>query len=112
MNAAAEADPNPQPYHSRDDIDADVSSARMVRRGSLDRSLSSDRPSRGEERRQTTSFHQRLDHHGRPFGDRVSYPSNHLKPLKNKIIPSYSGNQAGRNREYDRRETRAPEVTR
>lgn len=35
----------------------------------------------------TTSFEQRLDRHGKPFGDRISLPPSTARPLKNKITP-------------------------
>lgn len=44
----------------------------------------------------TPSFHQRVDRHGRPFGDRVSLSSHQAKPLKNKIIPSSYANPSSR----------------
>lgn len=37
--------------------------------------------------RGTESFYQRVDRHGRPFGDRVTSEVSRVRPLKNKITP-------------------------
>lgn len=34
-----------------------------------------------------SSFSQRLDRHGRPFGERIALPHEHVRPLRNKITP-------------------------
>ncbi|KAG2270225.1 hypothetical protein Bca52824_064780 [Brassica carinata] len=35
-----------------------------------------------------TEFHQRVDRHGRPFGERISLSQDQAKPLHNKITPA------------------------
>lgn len=48
-------------------------------------------PHRGQENRYSPTrdpFHQRVDRHGRPFGNRVPLPPPRGNPLKNKLAPA------------------------
>ncbi|KAH0879675.1 hypothetical protein HID58_067069 [Brassica napus] len=42
---------------------------------------------RSSNRSRGTEFHQRLDRHDRPFGERVSLSQDQVRPLRNKITP-------------------------
>lgn len=48
--------------------------------------LPSQSPTTREHRRHEP-FHQRVDRHGRPFGERVHLPTTRGRPLKNKLAP-------------------------
>lgn len=45
---------------------------------------------RNAPRNRETPFHQRLDRHGRPFGDRIPLPSSQALGPRNKITPPHS----------------------
>lgn len=58
------------------------------------------RPARLEE-----PFNQRLDRHGKPFGERLTLPDAKPQPLRNKITPHYE-EANGYHQEAQRRQTR------
>ncbi|XP_056843107.1 uncharacterized protein At4g02000-like [Raphanus sativus] len=95
------ANSTPREYAPNRGNEIHSSKAHSQRRDSPGRSRSTYRSHRSQEKRQTPSFNQRLDRNGRPFGERVFYPSHQVKPLKNKIAPSYTVDQPARRRTYD-----------
>ncbi|KAH0896502.1 hypothetical protein HID58_046070, partial [Brassica napus] len=48
-----------------------------------------------------TTFNQRLDRHGRPFGERISLSQNQAMPLRNKITPALVERQSQRQNQQD-----------
>lgn len=96
------ANSTPREYAPNGGNEIHTSKAHSQRRDSPGCSRSTDKSHRSQEKRQTPSFNQRLDRHGRLFGEHVSYPSHQVKPLKNKITPSYSVDQPARRRTYDK----------
>ncbi|KAL0655252.1 hypothetical protein Bca4012_075836 [Brassica carinata] len=73
-------------------------------RSSFTKSHSNATKSPEKEEGRHTAFHQRLGRDGRAFDDCVSYPSHQTKPLKNKIVPSYSIDQPAQQYTSNRRD--------